>query len=84
MELTKTEKEDLQALTKHKGFKVFERLYQDKKTELLEQFMWENLWDEQVLLRINSTQNLVKWMKILIDTAKTRTVKKVDTVEDLR
>lgn len=73
MELTKQQKEDLKSLTEHRGFKILEELLQDKRLSLYQSFETVALWDTKVLETLSGTQNFVKGMKYLIDTAKAKT-----------
>lgn len=73
MQLDKQQKEDLKALTGHKGFKILEALVEDKRQSLFSQFENLPLWDKEVLQTLSQTQNFNKGMKYLIDTAKAKT-----------
>ena len=70
MQLTKDEKDYLKQLVKSKWFEVLEKIYQEKKSVLLNQFM--------------TAQNFVNGMENLLKTAKWLTAEKVSKIESLR
>lgn len=84
MKLSKDQKADLKSLVEHRGFKLLEEIFQDKKLNLLNQFMTADLGKEETRHSIYWTQNFVNWMESLIKTAKWLTAEKVDRVESLR
>lgn len=70
MQLNKEQKEDLKALSKHRGFKILEQIVEDKRQSLYAQFESVAMWDDKVLESITCTQNYIKGMRYLLDTAK--------------
>lgn len=76
--LTDIEKDDLKALTQHRGFKVLESLVEDKNLDLLSQFKKANLWDPQVAMNLSNTQNFLAWMEELITIAKNKSKKAIE------
>lgn len=73
MQLTKQDKENLQGLIKHAGFKVLEAIVEEKRNQLFTTFENLPLADPKVLEQLSGTQNFNKGMKYLIDTAKSKT-----------
>lgn len=71
--MTKDEKEALKSLTEHRGFKILEQIVEDKRQWLYTQFENIPLWDAGTLEKLSGTQNYIKGMKYLIDTAKAKT-----------
>jgi len=70
MQLDKQQKEDLKNLTEHRGFKVFEALYEDKRLSLYSEFDAIPLKWEVQLDAIRERQWFNLGMKYLIETAK--------------
>lgn len=73
MQLTKEQKADLKSLTEHRGFKILEALVEDKRQSLYKSFETLPLWDKQTLEWLTGTQNYLKGMNYLINTAKDKT-----------
>lgn len=84
MNLTKEEKADLKSLTEHRGFKLLEKIYEDKRAKLFTKFETVNLWEGVNMAELAQAQNFNSWMKSIINTAKWLTAEKVDKVESLR
>lgn len=84
MQLTKDEKDYLKQLVKSKWFEVLEKISQEKRTNLLNQFMTADLWQEEIRHKIYWTQNFVNGMESLLRTAKWLTTDKVSKIESLR
>ena len=84
MKLTKEEKADLKELTNGRGFKLLENLFEEKKRNLLNQFMTADLWQEETRHKIYWTQNFVNGMESILKSAKWLTAEKVDKIESLR
>lgn len=84
MKLSKEEKDYLKQLVKSKWFEVLEKIYEEKKISLLNNFMSADLWNEQTRYEIYWTQNFVKGMKEILLLANSNTVEKVSKIESLR
>ena len=84
MNLSKDQKADLKSLVEHRGFKLLEKIYEEKRSNLFTKFENVNLWENVNMAELAQAQNFNKWMKSIIETAKWLTVQKVDRVESLR
>ena len=84
MQLTKEEKLHLKSLVNSMGFSILERIYEDKKSNLLNEFMTADLWQDATRHKIYWTQNFVIWMESLLNTAKWLTAEKTSKIESLR
>lgn len=84
MKLSKDQKADLKSLVEHRGFKLLEEIYQEKRASLFSRFENVNLWENVNMAELAQAQNFNKWMKSIIETAKWLTAEKVDRVESLR
>ena len=84
MQLTKEEKGHLKQLVNSMGFSILERIYEDKKSNLLNEFMTADLWQDSTRHKIYWTQNFVIWMESLLNTAKWLTAEKTSKIESLR
>ena len=84
MNLTKDEKADLKSLVEHRGFKLLEKIYEEKRANLFTKFETVNLWEGVNMAELAQAQNFNNWMKSLLSTAKWLTAEKVDKIESLR
>ena len=74
MKLEQCQKDDLKALTEHRGFKILESLVKEMEFNLLKDFKTANLADGDTWVRLNQVQNKLAWAEYLINTAKTQTL----------
>jgi len=64
------EKKDLQDLITHNWFKLLEKIVAEKREELFSSFENLPVGNAEAIQQLSATQNYVKGMKYLIDTAK--------------
>ena len=69
MKLTKEQKEDLKALTKHKGFKVLETIEEEQTNKLWQMFLTQDITDEKVQKVIREQQIYAKARKDFLNNA---------------
>lgn len=84
MKLTKEDRADLKKLYDSRGFKILLKIFEEKKTDLLNKFYTADLWQEKTRLDLNATQNHIKWMEEIIKTVKWNSQEKIETIKSLR
>ena len=72
MNLTQDEKDELKALTEHRGFKILERLAEEMKNDLYSIYDTEDIGDPDTLKDINNAKLMLIWARKIISTAKGR------------
>lgn len=70
MILSQDQKQDLQSLIEHRGFKLLEEMVADLEKDLFTQFKTIKLWDEEVGLKLNWAQNQLAGAELLISNAR--------------
>lgn len=71
--LDKDDKALLKAIVDGRWFKILEELVEDFRITHLTQFESVNLWDPEVLQKLNGSQNYLKGAKSLMSTIKSQT-----------